>query len=140
MPQEPFIIVEPEEYFFPGKTVLIVEDDPANAEFLQEILANKGLIILHTGLGNAAVKIALEQKIDMILMDINLPDLDGYEATRIIKKEKPEIKIIAQTAYVAHRNRESAFSAGCDDYMTKPLKYELLLAMMKKHFEKKISY
>ena len=105
MPQDPFIIVERDEYFFPDKTVLIVEDDPDNAEFLQEVLADKGLVILHTGFAKEAVTIALEQNIDMILMDINLPDIDGYEATRLIKKQKPNIIIIAQTAYAAQRNR-----------------------------------
>jgi signal transduction histidine kinase/CheY-like chemotaxis protein/PAS domain-containing protein len=134
MPQEPFFVVEPEEFFFPDKTVLIVEDDPDNAEFLKEILADKGLTIVHTGFAKEAVKIATDRKIDMILMDINLPDMDGYEATRLIKKQKPNIKIIAQTAYAAQRDRNSAIEAGCDDYMSKPLKYELLLTMMKKHF------
>jgi len=133
MPKEPFFILEPEEFYFTDKTVLIVEDDPDNAEFLKEILANKGLIILHTGFGKEAAKIALEQKIDMILMDINLPDMDGYQVTRIVKQQKPEIKIIAQTAYAAQRDRQSAMDAGCDDYMSKPLKYESLLKMMKKY-------
>jgi two-component system sensor histidine kinase EvgS len=66
-------------------------------------------------------------------MDIRLPDIDGYEATRLIKQQKPGIKIIAQTAYAAEDDKQRALDAGCVDYISKPIDRELLLAMLEKH-------
>lgn len=70
--------------------------------------------------------------IDMVLMDINLPDMNGYEATRQIKQHKPALKIIAQTAYAAPEDKQKALDSGCNDYISKPLKRNLLLAMIGK--------
>jgi CheY-like chemotaxis protein len=66
-------------------------------------------------------------------MDIRLPDMDGYEAIRQIKMYKPKLKIIAQTAYAAHDEKQKAFEAGCIDYISKPLKRNLLLSMINKY-------
>ena len=125
-----------EEYNFANKTILIVEDDQYNLEFLQEILKETGMTIISVSYGNEAIKIALSKKIDLILMDIRLPDFDGYEATRQIKQHKPDVKIIAQTAYASQDERKKALSAGCNDYISKPTKKELLLALINKHLSK----
>lgn len=109
-------------------TLLIVEDDDFNAELLLEMLKNTGLSIIHCKLGREAIQIATDKKVDIILMDIRLPDIEGYEATREIKKRKPSVKIIAQTAYAAASDEEKALKAGCDDYISKPIKRELLLS------------
>jgi CheY-like chemotaxis protein len=120
--------IDPDTFFH--KTVLIVEDDFYNAKYLKEILANTGLTIIHTAYGKEAVDIALKQSIDIVLMDILLPDIDGYEATSRIKQSKPAMKIIAQTAYALPEEKEKAISAGCIDYISKPIKKEMLLLMM----------
>jgi CheY-like chemotaxis protein len=72
-------------------------------------------------------------------MDIRLPDINGYEATKQIRLEKPDIKIIAQTAYASFNDKQLAMEAGCNDYISKPLKRELLLEMINRYLHKQIS-
>ena len=66
-------------------------------------------------------------------MDIRLPDIDGYEATRQIRAKWPEVKIIAQTAYAAHDERQKALNFGCIDYISKPTKRDIMLSLIKKY-------
>ena len=130
--QSPPIAEESETTYSSGKTILIVEDDEYNAEYLKEVLAHTGFSILCVEYGNKAVQIALTQTIDIILMDIRLPDIDGFEATRQIKQHKPAIKVIAQTAYASQEDHKKAIEAGCSDYISKPVKRKLLLTMINK--------
>jgi len=130
---EPRTIEQHTNYDFTNKSILIVEDDIYNAEFLKEILVRTGFKIMHTLYGQEAIAIAIANSIDMVLMDISLPDMSGYEATQQIRSHKPKLKIIAQTAYAASEDRKKAADAGCIDYISKPLKRELLLAMINKH-------
>jgi len=74
--------------------------------------------------------------LDLILMDIKMPLIDGYEATRQIRKFNKEVVIIAQTAYALQGDLEKAIESGCDDYITKPIKKKHLIDMIKRHFEK----
>jgi len=120
-------------FSFSGKTILIVEDDSYNAKFIKETLCETGFKIIHTHYGLDAIDIAITNTIDIILMDIRLPDINGYEATQLIKMKKPDVKIIAQTAYASHEDRLHAINAGCDDYISKPLNKRLLLNMIRKH-------
>lgn len=122
-----------------NKTVLIVEDDLYNAEYLKEILSNHGLNILHTAFGKEAVDMTLTQSVDLILMDINLPDLNGYEAIVKIRQSKPQMMVIAQTAYAAYDERQKAINAGCIDYISKPIKKELLLSLLSQHLTTNIN-
>lgn len=117
----------------PNVKILIVEDDEFNAEYLIEILSNSDFDITHTSYGHKAIEICTQQPIDLVLMDIRLPDISGYEVTALIKRQKPEIKIIAQTAYATHEDKDAALEAGCDDYLSKPIKRELLLTRIKHH-------
>jgi PAS domain S-box-containing protein len=127
------IIYEPDLLVFQNKNILIVEDDLYNAEYLKEILTDKGLNILHTEFGIESVEIATNQPIDLVLMDIRLPDIDGYEATRQIKMLKPQLKIIAQTAFASTDERQKTIDAGCNDYISKPTKQHLLIDLISKH-------
>lgn len=120
-----------------NKTILIVEDDIYNAEYLKEILTECGITIVHTSLGKEAVEISLKQPIDLILMDIRLPDLNGYETTIKIKQLKPQLKVIAQTAYAMEDEPQHAMNAGCIDYISKPINKDLLLTLISKHLSKK---
>jgi CheY-like chemotaxis protein len=115
---------------FYNKTLLIVEDDAYNSAYLMEILSNSGFNILHSGDGKQAVELANNQHIDIILIDVRLPDMEGYEVTQIIKSKKPEIKIIAQTAYATIADKQKAFDSGCDDYISKPVNKNKLLRMI----------
>lgn len=115
------------------KTILIVEDDIYNAEYLKEILSDYCLNIISVSLGQEAVDITLSQSVDLILLDIRLPDMSGYDAMIQIKKHKPNIKIICQTAFASQEDKQQAFYAGCDDYISKPIKRDLLLSMVKEN-------
>ncbi len=130
---ETMVSDERQDYSFGNKTILIVEDDIYNAEYLNEILSDKGLTILNTIYGRESVEIATNQAVDLVLMDIRLPDMDGYEATRQIKKQRPHLKIIAQTAYASQDEAIKAIESGCVDYISKPAKQELLFEMINKH-------
>jgi PAS domain S-box-containing protein len=109
-------------------TILIVEDDYYNAEYLKEIFTGTNYHILHTEYGKQAIDISINQDVDIVLMDIRLPDIQGFEVTRLIKEQKPNIKIIAQTAYATPQDQQKALEVGCIDYVSKPVKRELLLS------------
>jgi PAS domain S-box-containing protein len=125
------------KYHFHGQTVLIVEDDHFNSEYLKAVLADTDAHILHSDCGKNAVQLALSESVDLILMDIRLPDFDGYEATRQILQQKPDSKIIAQTAYAMPTDKNKALAAGCIDFISKPAKKALLLAMINRHLKHK---
>ncbi len=131
---EPIVIKANAEIKFLNKTILIVEDDVYNAKYLKEILKNTSFKIIVAAYGKDAVHIASTQTIDLILMDIRLPDMNGYEAIRRIRQLKPEIMIIAQTAYAAQDERQKAIDSGCVDYISKPTNRELLLALISNAF------
>lgn len=115
---------------FTNKTLLIVEDDQYSSQYLDAILSDTGFSILHSKSGNQAVQIVRSQAVDIILMDIRLPDIEGYEATRIIKDFNPKIKIIAQTAYATLNDKLKAFECGCDGFLSKPVNKTKLLALI----------
>ncbi len=132
---KPLIIEKQQELHFPDKNILIVEDDPYNMEYLKEILTIGGLNFLTAINGKEAIQISYKEPIDLILMDIRLPDLDGYEVTRQIKKYKPDLVIIAQTAYVSNEEIQKARDAGCTDYISKPTNKNILLSMIGNIFQ-----
>jgi CheY-like chemotaxis protein len=115
------------------KTILIVDGDIFNSKYLKEILEKVPYNIITTEYGKEAVQIAISQPVDLILMDIGTTDMDGYETTKKIKQFKPQMKIIAQTEYVAEDERLKAIGSGCIDYICKPVKRELLMLLINKH-------
>jgi PAS domain S-box-containing protein len=121
---------------FINKTILIVEDDLYNTEYLKEVLSGYGLNLLYTEYGKDAIDISIAQQIDLVLMDIRLPDINGYEATRQIRNYKPNLKIVAQTAFAAQDEKQKALDAGCNDYISKPTRQEMLLSMIRKYLLK----
>ncbi|NJK87779.1 MAG: response regulator [Bacteroidales bacterium] len=126
-------VVNDQTGFTSTKTILIVEDDMYNAKYLQEILKNTVSDLITVNTGKEAINIIKNKKIDIILMDVRLPDITGYEATRIILQYDPNIKIIAQTAYAANDERQKALDAGCVDYISKPTKLDQLFAILKNY-------
>lgn len=110
-------------------TVLYIEDNPQNMRLVRKMLHVGGYKMIEATDGTSGVDMAVREKPDVILMDINLPDIDGVEATRRIKAipELAEIPIIALTANVMHGDRERYTAAGCDGYLGKPVtKNELI--------------
>ena len=111
-----------------GKTVLIVEDVISSFDFLDYVLKKSGIEPVWAKDGKEAIKLCKENSsIDLVLMDINMPVMNGYEATKEIKKFRSKLPIIAQTAYAIAGDREKSLAAGCDDYISKPIKAELLM-------------
>jgi CheY-like chemotaxis protein len=111
------------------KTLLIAEDEDSNFMFLEELLSDMGINIIRAVNGLEAVELCkTNQQIDLVLMDIKMPKMDGYEATTLIKEFKPDLNIIAQTAYSTEADKNKAFACGCSDFMSKPIKRELLLS------------
>jgi PAS domain S-box-containing protein len=135
--REKVLIHENHEYYFPDKNILVVEDDPFNIAYIKEVLSDTGLKIINTKNGRDAIVIASTQPLHLVLMDIRLPDMNGYEIARQIKKLKPDLRIIVQTAYAAQDERRKAIESGCNDYISKPLKRELLLSLINKHLSRK---
>ncbi len=113
-----------------GKKVLIVEDEPSNQQLLKLFLQPTHAVLLMCENGLEALEIINHQDIDIVLMDIKMPVMNGLEATMKIKKIKPEIPIIIQTAYAMANEREDAFKAGCDAYLAKPVKKVQLIDTM----------
>ncbi len=118
---------------FTNKNILIVEDDMPNAKYLQEVFNNTSANILVAHNGSDAIEIAKQTNLDIILMDIRLPDLSGYEVTQQIRKENKEVSIIAQTAYASGNDRQQAYDSGCNEYLSKPVKSKKLLAVVNKY-------
>ncbi len=117
-----------------NKKIMIVEDVYENYELLKEYLSDIEPELIYCEYGLQAIEAFKHNKnIDLILMDIRLPDINGYELTKIIKEINPYVPIIAQTAYAMTEDREKAFDAGCDDYISKPIKYEALITLLEKY-------
>lgn len=117
--------------------ILITEDEDVADEYLTIILRKSSKEILHAKSGEDTIKLCRKNPdLDLILMDIKMPGMDGYEATREIRKFNTDVTIIAQTAYALAGDREKALVAGCDDYISKPIKQNALLEMIEKHLKK----
>lgn len=115
------------------KRILIVEDTEDNRQILRDLLTSAGFDIVEAHDGKAAVEAAAEHLPDLILMDIQLPILNGYEAIRLIKANDAlqAIPIIAVTSYALSEDKEKARSAGCDGYVAKPFSPRQLLATVR---------
>ena len=115
------------------KRILVVEDQEDNRQILRDLLTNAGYEMLVAEDGVQALEQAEKHRPDLILMDIQLPVLDGYEATRRLKAN-PELKaipIIVVTSYALSGDEEKARAAGCDAYVAKPFSPRALLAKMR---------
>ena len=116
------------KYNWDGKTILIVEDDISSIFYLKEILKDSGVDLLFAEDGKKAISVFKDHsEINLILMDIQLPVLNGYETTRKIKSLNPNLPVIAQTAYAMPEEKIKCLEAGCNDYLAKPLDPKILL-------------
>lgn len=117
--------------------ILIVEDDEISEMLLSKILHNQHHVILKVSTGYEAVEICRKNpEIDIVLMDIQLPGIDGYESTRQIRLFNTNVIIIAQTAYGLTGDKEKAIEAGCNDYISKPINNDLLIRLLQKNINK----
>ena len=117
--------------------ILYVEDNPDNVYMLTRRLKKKGFELIIAGDGQEGIDKAVEEKPDLILMDLSLPTMDGWTATAEIKKieEVKDIPIIALSAHAMPEHRDRAIKAGCSDYDTKPVDIKRLLSKMGQYIE-----
>ena len=117
-----------------GKTVLIVEDVESNYQFLAATLRKSRIKIIWTRTAEEAIELVRTgNSIDLVLMDVQLDGIDGYTATGKIKILKPTLPVIAQTAYAMKGEKEKSRLAGCDDYLSKPIRPSELLRTISKY-------
>ncbi len=113
--------------------ILIAEDEESNSMFLKILLKKSGCEVIHVINGQQAVEqCRIEPGIDLVFMDIKMPVMNGMEATEIIKSFRPELPIIAITAHALTGDEQRIRAAGCDDYIAKPVKMEVILSALKK--------
>ena len=117
--------------------ILVVEDNEDNRDSLSRRLERRGFEVLLATDGRNGVEMAAAEKPDLILMDMNMPEMDGWEATRRIKAasaaaadDAPDVPVIALTAHAMTGDRERALEAGCSDYHTKPVEFPKLLTQI----------
>ncbi len=122
---------------FDSLTILVAEDEEINYLFIEEVLKELKIKLIHARNGKEAVELVKSRPdIDLVLMDIKMPVMNGYEATGQIKKFNPDLPVIAQTAYALAGDRIKALNAGCDDYLSKPIKSEDLSVIIHKVLHK----
>ncbi len=109
-------------------SILIVDDEKTAHQLYKLMLKSEGYHLLHAENGREAVDVFLNNPdIDLILMDIKMPVMNGYDATREIRKQNNQVIILAQTAYAMASDKKKAFEAGCNDHLAKPIDRQLLL-------------
>lgn len=119
------------------KTILIVEDDHINYQLLEVVLKRTGVNLLHAVTGMDAVRFCEEhQNIDLVLMDVQLPEMNGFEAIKLIKQTHPDIPIIVQTANSMNEEKDRADEAGCQGFMTKPISLNKFMSEVDKFMQK----
>jgi CheY-like chemotaxis protein len=124
------------DYNWTNKNILIAEDIDVNFRFLEKILQDTGAIIKRVFNGQEAVDYCRDNdNVDLVLMDIQMPGMDGYEASTLIKKMREDLPIIAQTAHAIEGGREKGIESGCDEYIVKPININKLYATIDKYFK-----
>jgi len=120
-----------------GKKILIVEDDMSSRLYLNKILEKTDAILLNAGNGQEAIDlVAKDPEIEIILMDIQLPVMDGYTSAKKIREMRKEIKLFAQTAYSMPDDMDEILSSGFDDFIIKPIFADQLIEKLSSLFEK----
>lgn len=118
--------------------VLVIEDTPANLKLVSMLLGRSGYRVLQANNASDGIALAREHRPELILMDIQLPGMDGLAATRLLKEDETtrHIKVIALTAFAMKGDEERMIAAGCDGYIAKPIQYRHFLAEVEKYLSK----
>jgi two-component system cell cycle response regulator DivK len=122
-----------------SKRILVIEDQEDNRQIVRDLVTASGYELIEATTGEEGLEVAARERPDLILMDIQLPGIDGYEVTRRIKADPKlrKIPIIAVTSYALSGDDKKAFAAGCDGYVTKPYSPRLLLAKIREYLPTK---
>jgi CheY-like chemotaxis protein len=122
-----------------NKNILVIEDNELNMKLMRGILSMGDYQVIEAFDAETGIRLARKQKPFLILMDIQLPGMDGLEATRIIKTDSKlkDIAVVAITGFAMQGDREKALESGCDDYITKPFVFEDLLKIIEGYYQRK---
>ena len=135
--EQPPVIIEDENHIPEKFKILVVDDDETSLMLLKIMVKPLASNLFQAITGIEAVEICrINPDIDLVLMDIDMPGMDGHEATRQIREFNKEVVIIAQTAIALTGEREKAMEAGCNDYILKPINKEKLLGLIQKYLKK----
>jgi two-component system, cell cycle response regulator DivK len=117
------------------KKVLVIEDNATNLYLIRFMLKKSGYMVIGAREGIMGVEMAIKEKPDLVIMDIQLPDIDGLEATRRIRASETDNKmpIVALTSYAMVGDREKSLDAGCTDYIEKPINPETFISKIEKY-------
>lgn len=126
----------PSRYNFSDCTIMIAEDTPYNYEYLYSILKKTGANVIWAKDGIDVLKMYKNSQVDLILMDIQLPEINGYEATAQIRQNNQTIPIIAQTAYAMAEDRQKCLDSGCNEVLVKPIRMDDVLTTVAKYLNK----
>lgn len=136
-PETPRQNTSNDTYNWKGKSILIAEDDIISYNFLRQLLVKTNAFIIHAATGLEAVEYCrTRDRVDLVIMDIQMPEMNGIEATRRIKDMYPDIPVIAQTAYAMAGDMEKIKLAGFDDYISKPLDIKLFMSLLNSRLRK----
>ncbi|MEE4197772.1 MAG: PAS domain S-box protein [Bacteroidales bacterium] len=123
-------------YNWKDKVFLIADDIDTNYAYLKEVLSSTHAKIIWAKDGKEAVDLCMKNKIDLVIMDLKMPNMDGYEATKAIKKIKQDLKIIGQSTFSHDDEKQKCLNAGCDSYIAKPIRIETLFKVINNTFLK----
>ncbi|WP_153557184.1 response regulator [Roseimaritima sediminicola] len=107
--------------------ILIIDDNEDNRDVLARRLQRRGFDVISADGGRQGIQLASDDSPDVILMDMNMPELDGWDATRQLRQQGIDVPVIALTAHAMEGDRQRALEAGCNDYHTKPVELDVLL-------------
>ncbi len=125
------------DYDFTGKSVLVAEDTMMSFKLMAVVLDRVNASVTHASNGREAIELCRgDQHFDLVVMDLQMPVIGGIEATREIKKLRPNLPVIAATANTFDSEEEACREAGCDNYITKPLQFAQLFEIMQSHFDR----
>ncbi len=120
-----------------GRNILIVEDDQICFSYLDVLLRPTHVTIFHALEGQQAINLCnAHPEIEIVLMDVRLPGMNGLDATRVITSIRKDLPVIAQTAYASEDDQKAAYSAGCWDFIAKPIPANDMIKMIKKYLER----
>ena len=124
------------KFDFSGKVILVVEDNLISFKLISAVLRQVQAEVVHATNGRKAIEFCkLDAHYDLVLMDMQMPEVNGFEATRKIKQMRPDLVVVATTANAYEEDEIACRKAGCNAFISKPLKFQLLFEMMQSFFD-----
>ncbi|MCK5066334.1 MAG: response regulator [Bacteroidales bacterium] len=125
------------DFDFSDKVILVVEDNAISFKLISAVLKQVKANVIHANNGRMAIDACgTDEHFDLVLMDLQMPEVDGLEATRQIKQIRPGLPVVATTANTYDENAEACREAGCDAFLTKPLQFRKMFELMQSFFDR----